>query len=69
MRCVGRKRLIDLSLRHARERVQLGKPIIENQGIQWMLADMVMETEAPGRWRCRPPGRLTRAWTWSWMPP
>jgi len=47
MRCVGAcRRLIDLSLRHARERVQFGRPLIENQGIQWMLADMVMETEA-----------------------
>lgn len=46
-RCAGAcKRLIELSLRYARERVQFGRPIIENQAIQWMLADMVMETEA-----------------------
>ncbi len=46
-RCVGGcKRLIELSLDYARERIQFGKPIIENQAIQWMLADMVMETEA-----------------------
>lgn len=46
-RCVGAcQRLIELSLRYARERVQFGRPIIENQAIQWMLADMVMETEA-----------------------
>ncbi len=46
-RCTGGcKRLIELCLRYAKERVQFGKPIISNQAIQWMLADMVMETEA-----------------------
>lgn len=46
-RCTGAcKRLIELSLRYAQQRVQFNKPIIENQAIQWMLADMVMETEA-----------------------
>lgn len=46
-RCVGGcRRLIDLSLDYAAKRVQFGKPIIENQAIQWMLADMEMETEA-----------------------
>jgi len=46
-RCVGAcQRLIELSLRYAKERAQFGKPIIANQAIQWMLADMVTETEA-----------------------
>ncbi len=46
-RCVGScKRVIDLSLKYAQERVQFGAPIINNQAIQWMLADMTMETEA-----------------------
>ncbi len=46
-RCVGAcQRLIELSLHYAKERAQFGKPIIANQAIQWMLADMVTETEA-----------------------
>ncbi len=46
-RCTGgSRRLIDLCLQYAKERVQFGRPIIENQAIQWMLADMAMETEA-----------------------
>ncbi len=46
-RCVGAcKRLIELSLRYAQGRVQFGKPVFENQAIQWMLADMTMETAA-----------------------
>ncbi|MBS4023939.1 MAG: acyl-CoA dehydrogenase family protein [Dethiobacter sp.] len=40
------RRLIELSTKYAKERVQFGKPIAENQAIQWMLADMVTETEA-----------------------
>jgi acyl-CoA dehydrogenase len=39
-------KLIEISTRYAKERVQFGKPIAENQGIQWMLADMATETEA-----------------------
>lgn len=39
-------KLIELSASYAKERVQFGKPIAENQGIQWMLADMATETEA-----------------------
>ncbi|MBS4023966.1 MAG: acyl-CoA dehydrogenase family protein [Dethiobacter sp.] len=46
-RCSGAcRRLIELSLDYASKRVQFGKPIIENQAIQWMLADMEMETQA-----------------------
>ena len=46
-RCVGAcRRLIELSTKYAQERVQFGKPIFENQAIQWMLADMATETEA-----------------------
>ncbi|MER2089850.1 MAG: acyl-CoA dehydrogenase family protein [Sporosarcina sp.] len=39
-------KLIELSASYAKERKQFGKPIAENQAIQWMLADMATETEA-----------------------
>lgn len=39
-------KLIEMSASYAKERVQFGKPIAENQAIQWMLADMATETEA-----------------------
>ena len=34
------------AVRYAKERVQFGKPIGEQQSIQWMLADMATETDA-----------------------
>jgi len=39
-------KLIEISASYAKERVQFGQPIANNQGIQWMLADMATETEA-----------------------
>lgn len=39
-------KLIEMSVRYAKERVQFGKPIADNQAIQWMLADMATEVEA-----------------------
>ncbi len=39
-------KLIEISAKYAKERIQFGKPIAENQAIQWMLADMATETEA-----------------------
>ncbi|MBM7096677.1 acyl-CoA dehydrogenase family protein [Bacillus sp. H-16] len=46
-RAVGSsEKLIELSAQYAMERKQFGKPIADNQGIQWMLADMATETEA-----------------------
>lgn len=39
-------KLIEMSTRYAMERVQFGKPIAKNQGVQWMLAEMATETEA-----------------------
>ncbi|AXN40815.1 acyl-CoA dehydrogenase family protein [Peribacillus butanolivorans] len=39
-------KLIELSAKYAKERIQFGKPIADNQAIQWMLADMATETEA-----------------------
>lgn len=39
-------KLIEMSARYAKERVQFGKSIASNQGIQWMLAEMATETEA-----------------------
>ena len=37
---------LDAAIDYAREREQFGRPIIANQGIQWMLADMVTRIEA-----------------------
>jgi len=37
---------IEEAIAHAKERVQFGKPIAENQAIQWMIADMTTEYEA-----------------------
>lgn len=37
---------IDEAIKYAKERVQFGKPLIKNQAIQFMLADMEMNTEA-----------------------
>ncbi len=39
-------KLIEMSTRYAKERIQFGKPIAANQGVQWMLAEMATETEA-----------------------
>ncbi len=36
----------DLAIAYTQQRVQFGKPIAENQGIQWMLAEMATEIEA-----------------------
>ena len=37
---------LDAAVAYAKERVQFGKPIAANQGIQWMLADMALSVEA-----------------------
>ncbi len=37
---------LDLSVFHARERIQFGKPIGSFQGVQWMIADMARDLEA-----------------------
>nr|MBN1257720.1 acyl-CoA dehydrogenase family protein [Planctomycetota bacterium] len=37
---------LDLAVDYARTRVQFGKPICANQGLQWMLADMAMKVES-----------------------
>jgi len=42
----GSKRALEISLQHAKQRVQFGKPIGEHQAIQWMLADMAAEIYA-----------------------
>ena len=45
--CLGvAKEALDLSIKHARERVQFGKPIGEQEAIKWMLADMTAEIYA-----------------------
>jgi alkylation response protein AidB-like acyl-CoA dehydrogenase len=40
---------LDEAVKFAKQRVQFGKPIIENQGIQFMLADMDIQVEAARR--------------------
>jgi acyl-CoA dehydrogenase len=46
-RAVGSsEKLIELSARYAKERIQFGQPISSFQGIQWMIAEMATETEA-----------------------
>lgn len=37
---------LEAAISYAKERVQFGKPISANQGIQWMLADMAVKVEA-----------------------
>ncbi len=37
---------LDKAVRYSKERVQFGKPIAEQQSIQWMLADMATDTDA-----------------------
>ncbi|WP_069803088.1 acyl-CoA dehydrogenase [Thermogemmatispora onikobensis] len=37
---------LDLAVSYSRQRVQFGRPIAENQGIQFMLADMATKVEA-----------------------
>ncbi|WP_461208547.1 acyl-CoA dehydrogenase [Desulfocurvus sp. DL9XJH121] len=37
---------LEAAITYAKERVQFGKPISANQGIQWMLADMAVQVEA-----------------------
>jgi acyl-CoA dehydrogenase len=42
--CLGSaKEMLDLSIKHASQRVQFGKPIAEQQAIQLMLADMASD--------------------------
>ncbi len=40
------QKLLELSLKYANERIQFGKPILSNQAIQHMLAEMATEIEA-----------------------
>jgi len=37
---------LDEAIKYARQRVQFGRPIISNQGLKWMLADMATKIEA-----------------------
>ncbi|MEH7384219.1 acyl-CoA dehydrogenase family protein [Bacillus sp. JJ1521] len=46
-RCVGiAERVLEMSIEYANTRVSFGKPIGENQAIQWMIADSAVEIEA-----------------------
>jgi acyl-CoA dehydrogenase len=40
------ERLLDLALDHVTTRRQFGRPLADNQGLQWMLADMAAELHA-----------------------
>jgi alkylation response protein AidB-like acyl-CoA dehydrogenase len=42
----GAQAMLDMAVQHAKERQQFGKPIGQNQAIQWMLADMETEIHA-----------------------
>ncbi len=45
--CVGAaQNLLDMTIDHLTTREQFGRPLADNQGIQWMLADMVAELHA-----------------------
>lgn len=45
--CVGAaQHLLDMTLAHVETRRQFGKPLVENQGIQWVLADMAADIHA-----------------------
>lgn len=37
---------LEESIKYTKERVQFGKPLAKNQGIQWMLAEMALKVEA-----------------------
>ncbi len=65
--CVGAaQRLLELSVAHAKQRVQFGKPIAEQQAVQFMLADTATELYAcrsmlhQTAWRMDQGERLTR---------
>lgn len=45
--CIGAaQNLLDMTIDHLTTREQFGRPLADNQGIQWMLADMVAELHA-----------------------
>lgn len=45
--CVGAsKEMLDMSTKHAGQRVQFGKPIAEHEAVQFMLADMAIDVYA-----------------------
>jgi butyryl-CoA dehydrogenase len=44
--CALAEAAFEKAVRHAKERIQFGKPIAEFQGIQWMLADMKVDIDA-----------------------
>ncbi len=37
---------LDLAVKYAKQRVQFGRPIADNQGLRWMIADMATDVEA-----------------------
>ena len=44
--CGLAKGALEFAVKHAKERIQFGKPVAEFQGISWMLADMTAEIDA-----------------------
>ncbi|WP_198652340.1 acyl-CoA dehydrogenase family protein [Nocardioides allogilvus] len=51
---------LDYALEYAKERIQFGKPIAEQQGLQFMLADMGMKVEAARQMTYAAAGRSER---------
>ena len=51
---------LDVAVRYAKERESFGKPIIDHQGLAFLLADMAAAVELPGRRTCTRPGCATR---------
>jgi alkylation response protein AidB-like acyl-CoA dehydrogenase len=51
---------LEQAVAYAKKRIQFGKPIIENQGLQWMLADMNITTEAARAFLYRVADRFDR---------
>ncbi len=65
--CLGAaKEVLDLSVKHAKQRVQFGKPIARFEGIQWMLAEMATSINAMehtvyyAAWLCDQGKRITQ---------
>lgn len=51
---------LEAALGYARQRRQFGKPIVENQGLQWMLADMARDIQAARLLTWDAAGRIDR---------
>ena len=61
---------LDYAVGYMKERRTFGRPLAENQGLQWMVADCAMQDRGrPRRWctgRARSPTRATRTASCRW---